>query len=292
VFTAALATLRQGDRLDVDQLVRRVVEGRLPPRLPRLHGGDARRGCQLLLDFSDSMLPWWEDLRELAAQLAACSAKIASRSSTSTARPGKPPAGSPARTQNRTAALAARSPVGRSSSPPISAFAAAYARAAGPRRLAGFVKAAVRRAARCSSSSPGRRNTGRPPWPRRRTGALASAHQRRDAQPAARRQPATDAMSWLQPTAFEQDLVADVRRRWPEIVPLARLLALATRIEPLLLRNARLHFLPGSATEIESLLWFSPLVGARSSGEVILHAGVARLLADELRGDRARCSTR
>ncbi|MEF8722047.1 MAG: hypothetical protein V5B30_05400 [Candidatus Accumulibacter delftensis] len=90
-------------------------------------------------------------------------------------------------------------------------------------------------------------------------------------------------MSWLQPTPFEQDLVSDVRRRWPEIVPLARLLSLATRIEPLLLRNARLQFIPGSATEIESLLWFSPLIGARSSGEVILHAGVARLLADELR---------
>ncbi|MER2518655.1 MAG: SUMF1/EgtB/PvdO family nonheme iron enzyme [Candidatus Accumulibacter phosphatis] len=90
-------------------------------------------------------------------------------------------------------------------------------------------------------------------------------------------------MSWLQPTPFEQDLVSDVRRRWPEIVPLARLLSLATRIEPLLLRNARLQFIPGSATEIESLLWFSPLIGARSSGEVILHAGVARLLANELR---------
>ena len=93
-------------------------------------------------------------------------------------------------------------------------------------------------------------------------------------------------MSWLQPSAFEQELVADVRARWPEIVPLARLLSLAMRIEPLLLRNARLHFLPGSATEIESLLWFSPLIGARSSGEVILHAGVARLLADALRADQ------
>ncbi|MEF8731813.1 MAG: hypothetical protein V5B40_07850 [Candidatus Accumulibacter meliphilus] len=69
VFTAALATLRRGDRLDVDQLVRRVVEGRLPPRLPRQHSATLARGCQLLLDFSDSMLPWWEDLRELARQL-------------------------------------------------------------------------------------------------------------------------------------------------------------------------------------------------------------------------------
>lgn len=71
VFTAALATLRQGDQLDVDQLVRRVVAGRLPPRLPRLPSATLAHGCQLLLDFSDSMLPWWEDLRELARQVAA-----------------------------------------------------------------------------------------------------------------------------------------------------------------------------------------------------------------------------
>jgi hypothetical protein len=101
------------------------------------------------------------------------------------------------------------------------------------------------------------------------------------------------AMSWLQPTDFE-------RRFWsptcagagPRSSAGAAALARQTRVEPLLLRNARLHFLPGSATEIESLLWFSPLIGARSSGEVIFHAGAARLLADELRGDVDRCSRR
>ena len=96
-------------------------------------------------------------------------------------------------------------------------------------------------------------------------------------------------MSWVEPTSFEKYLVADVRERWPAIIPLAELLSLATRIEPRLLRNARLHFIPGSATEIESLLWFSPLVGARSSDEIVLHPGAARLLANRLRGDPARC---
>ncbi len=89
-------------------------------------------------------------------------------------------------------------------------------------------------------------------------------------------------MSWLQPSRFEIDVVANVRRRWPEIVPLARLLAAASRVEPLLLRNARLHFLPGSSTELEFLFWFSPLVGARSSSEVILHPGAARVLVHRL----------
>ncbi|KFB69575.1 SUMF1/EgtB/PvdO family nonheme iron enzyme [Candidatus Accumulibacter vicinus] len=89
-------------------------------------------------------------------------------------------------------------------------------------------------------------------------------------------------MSWQQPTRSEIDVVANVRRRTPEIVPLARVLAAATRIEPLLLRNARRHFFPGSASEIEYFLWFSPLVASRSSSEVVFHAGAARLLLHRL----------
>ncbi|MCQ1548160.1 MAG: formylglycine-generating enzyme family protein [Candidatus Accumulibacter phosphatis] len=98
-------------------------------------------------------------------------------------------------------------------------------------------------------------------------------------------------MSWLQPTDFERELVAALRGPSPQLAllaRLARLLAPATRIEPLLLRNARLHFLPGSANEIESFLWFSPLVGARSSSNIVFHSGVARLLAEELQNDGER----
>ncbi len=98
-------------------------------------------------------------------------------------------------------------------------------------------------------------------------------------------------MSWLQPTDFERELVAALRGSSPQLAllaRLARLLAPATRIEPLLLRNARLHFLPGSANEIESFLWFSPLVGARSSSNIVFHSGVARLLAEELQNDGER----
>jgi len=54
------------------------------------------------------------------------------------------------------------------------------------------------------------------------------------------------------------------------------------RIEPLLLRNARRRLLPTAPAEVESLLWFSPLVAARSSRDIVLHLGVARLLAEEL----------
>jgi len=92
-------------------------------------------------------------------------------------------------------------------------------------------------------------------------------------------------LSWLQPSDFERRLLEDVSQRWPRILPLARVLAVATRIEPLLLRNARLRFLGDTDTELESLLWFSPLVDARSSREIILHAGTARLLANQLKAE-------
>jgi formylglycine-generating enzyme required for sulfatase activity len=58
-------------------------------------------------------------------------------------------------------------------------------------------------------------------------------------------------------------------------------LALAPRIEPLLLRNARLHFVPKAQAEVESLLWFSPLVAARSTSEIVFHLGVSKTLAQE-----------
>jgi len=69
VFGAALATLRAGNEPDIPELVRRVVQGRIPPRLPCVPAATLAHGCQLLLDFSETMLPWWDDLRGLAQQL-------------------------------------------------------------------------------------------------------------------------------------------------------------------------------------------------------------------------------
>ena len=56
-------------------------------------------------------------------------------------------------------------------------------------------------------------------------------------------------MTWRPPTDLERFLLADTNSRWPELIPLARLLVLAPRIEPLLLRNARRRFLPGTEEE-------------------------------------------
>ena len=89
-------------------------------------------------------------------------------------------------------------------------------------------------------------------------------------------------MSWREPNDFEWAILADVKASWPdEIIALARCLALAPRIEPLLLRNARLNFVPQAQAEAESLLWFSPLVAARSTSEIVFHLGVSKALAQE-----------
>jgi hypothetical protein len=71
VLSSTLATVREGEQLDVDDLIRRVVQGRMPRRLPRRVSATLCMGCQLLLDFADTMTPWWEDLHALSAQVTA-----------------------------------------------------------------------------------------------------------------------------------------------------------------------------------------------------------------------------
>ena len=89
-------------------------------------------------------------------------------------------------------------------------------------------------------------------------------------------------MSWLQPQTEHRDFVAALQCGDPDFYKLARVLSLALRIEPLLLRNARLRFAPTSITQLENDLWFSPMMRTRSSNAVVVHAGIARLLTDDL----------
>lgn len=69
VLEAALATRRAGSAPDLAALVRQLAAGRLARGLPRLAESTLSHGCQLLLDYSDSMIPWWEDLGSLAEQV-------------------------------------------------------------------------------------------------------------------------------------------------------------------------------------------------------------------------------
>jgi tetratricopeptide (TPR) repeat protein len=89
-------------------------------------------------------------------------------------------------------------------------------------------------------------------------------------------------MTWRGPNDLERFVLRqplDAR-----VLALARALVLAPRIEPLLLRNARLAFLPAAGAELEARLWRSPLVAARGSAEIVLHLGIAAVLAGGLQG--------
>jgi hypothetical protein len=90
-------------------------------------------------------------------------------------------------------------------------------------------------------------------------------------------------MSWHTPSQFDKELLANLRAKLsPDLLALAQYTALAPRIEPLLLRNMRTAMMPASEPELEHQLWFSNLIAARSSLDIVLNQGVARLLANEL----------
>lgn len=70
ILSAALATLREGGDIDIARLLDSVC--RLEPlrMLPRLAEATHDRGCDLLLDYGPSMVPYWDDLTALARQVA------------------------------------------------------------------------------------------------------------------------------------------------------------------------------------------------------------------------------
>ncbi|MCI0667913.1 MAG: hypothetical protein L0Y38_08645 [Methylococcaceae bacterium] len=70
LFSAALATLRPGHEIDLSRLFEFMVRGKALPRLPRLPSATLALGCQLLLDYRSSMVPFYEDLASLVAQIA------------------------------------------------------------------------------------------------------------------------------------------------------------------------------------------------------------------------------
>jgi TIR domain len=81
---------------------------------------------------------------------------------------------------------------------------------------------------------------------------------------------------------FAEELLAQVAVDQPDVRELARLVSLAVRIEPPLLRHLRLEFLPHADAGTESDLWWSPLIASRSVDTAVLEAGVTRRLRQEL----------
>lgn len=74
----------------------------------------------------------------------------------------------------------------------------------------------------------------------------------------------------------------------PGLTRLAQAVCLAVRVEPALLRRARLALTPELDAGAESDLWFGPLVGSRSTGAVVLDRDAARVLRAGLAADPAR----
>jgi hypothetical protein len=72
----------------------------------------------------------------------------------------------------------------------------------------------------------------------------------------------------------------------PEAVALARWVCLATRIEPALIRRARLRLMPAANAGTESDLWFSPLIQTVGARYILFYPEVSNLLRRELSGNR------
>lgn len=76
-------------------------------------------------------------------------------------------------------------------------------------------------------------------------------------------------------------------REAPDAVSIARVVSLAARIEPELLRKARLRLLPHVDAGAEADLWFSPLARSHTSLAMSLEPEAAELLRSELAADPA-----
>jgi hypothetical protein len=79
-----------------------------------------------------------------------------------------------------------------------------------------------------------------------------------------------------------RDLIAACRAANPGVVDLAEAVCLAVRVEPLLLRRARLRLCPRVEAGAESRLWFSPLVGSRSTAAIVLDGDIRAALRETL----------
>jgi hypothetical protein len=69
ILSVALRVQKRGKDVDMPRLIKHVIQGQIPKIVPTRTEVTLERGCQLLLDYSDSMVPFWEDLTALAVQV-------------------------------------------------------------------------------------------------------------------------------------------------------------------------------------------------------------------------------
>lgn len=68
VIAAAISVQKLGKTIDLPALIVNLVKGHVPKKLPYHKTKSLEDGCRLLLDYSDSMTPFWEDLFSLIQQ--------------------------------------------------------------------------------------------------------------------------------------------------------------------------------------------------------------------------------
>lgn len=83
-------------------------------------------------------------------------------------------------------------------------------------------------------------------------------------------------------------LVAWFKQRSPGACRLAESVSLAVRVDPGLLRRARLELNPGVGVGAEADLWFSPLIESASASGLVLRVDVAAVLRERLKSDPKR----
>lgn len=68
LLAASVAQPSRGYDLDMPRLIRASVQRKPLRSLPLLPRFSTQQGCQLLLDFSEALVPWWDDMRDLIQQ--------------------------------------------------------------------------------------------------------------------------------------------------------------------------------------------------------------------------------
>ncbi len=68
LLAAAVAQPVRGLDLDVSHLIQVLVRGQPLRSLPLLPRFSTQSGCQLLLDFREALVPWWDDFHDLIGQ--------------------------------------------------------------------------------------------------------------------------------------------------------------------------------------------------------------------------------
>lgn len=70
LLSAALASLRVGQEIEIHSLIAAVCRREVVAKVPCRPDSTLEFGCQLLLDYSATMVPFWEDLNGLIGQVA------------------------------------------------------------------------------------------------------------------------------------------------------------------------------------------------------------------------------